>query len=129
MVRNVAEGAGHQIAESGGTLQITVPIGSLRKQVVYVEFGKSDESGHDVVTFWSICGPAADKHAMTLLRYNLKMLHGAFAVREVNGQSMVVLQANQMAATLDPLEVSRALSAIAWQADKVEQKLVGGDEN
>ena len=66
---------------------------------------------------------------MTLLRYNTKMLHGAFAVREVNGQSVVVLQANQMADTLDPLEVSRALSAIAWQADKVEQKLVGGDEN
>ena len=129
MVRNVAEGGGYQIAESGGTLQITIPTGSLRKQVVYVEFGKSDESGHGVVTFWSICGPAVDKHAMTLLRYNLKMLHGAFAVRDVNGQSVVVLQANQMADTLDPLEVSRALSAIAWQADKVEQKLVGRDES
>ncbi len=129
MVRNVAEGGGYQIAESGGTLQITIPIGSLRKQVVHVEFGKSDESGHDVVTFWSICGPAVDKHAMILLRYNMKMLHGAFAVRDVNGQSVVVLQANQMADTLDPLEVSRALSAIAWQADKVEQKLVAGDEN
>jgi len=129
MVRNVAEGGGYQIAESGGILQITVPIGTLRKQVVHVEFGKSDDSGHGVVTFWSICGPAVDKHAMTLLRYNMKMLHGAFAVRDVNGQSVVVLQANQMADTLDPLEVSRVLSAIAWQADKVEQKLVGSDEN
>ena len=27
------------------------------------------------------------------------------------------------------MEVSRVLSAVAWQADKVEQKLVGGDEN
>jgi hypothetical protein len=42
---------------------------------------------------------------------------------------MIVLQANLMAETLDPLEVTRVLSAIAWQADKVEQKLVGGDEN
>jgi membrane protease subunit (stomatin/prohibitin family) len=129
MVRSVAEAAGYKIAEPGGTLQITVPIGSLRKQVVHVDVDKSDEAGHDMITFWSICGPAVDKHAMALLRYNTKMLHGAFAVRQVNGQSMVVLQANQMAETLDPLEVSRVLSAIAWQADKVEQKLVGEDQN
>jgi len=57
------------------------------------------------------------------------MLHGAFAVKDVGGQPTVVLQANQMAETLDPLEVSRVLSAVAWQADQVEQKLVGGDEN
>jgi len=38
-------------------------------------------------------------------------------------------QSNHMAETLDPLEISRTLSAVAWQADQVEQKLVGGDEN
>jgi len=129
MVRSVAEGAGYKIGESDGTLQITIPVGSLRKQVVNVEFGKSDEAGHDIVTFWSICGPAADKHALTLLRYNAKMLHGAFAVRDVGGAATVVLLASQMAETLDPLEVSRVLSAIAWQADKVEERLTGGDEN
>jgi membrane protease subunit (stomatin/prohibitin family) len=130
MVRNVSEGAGYQIVESeSGALQITVPVGPLRKQVVHVEFGQSDDAGHNVVTYWSICGPALDKHAMTLLRYNMKLLHGAFAVKDVGGAPTVVLQANQMAETLDPLEVSRVLSAVAWQADKVEQKLVGGDEN
>ncbi|MHC4400237.1 MAG: SPFH domain-containing protein [Planctomycetota bacterium] len=129
MVRNVAEAGGYKIAESGDSLEITVAVGSLRKQVVYVDFGKSDDAGHDVVTYWSICGPAMDKHATTLLRYNTKMLHGAFAVKDVNGSPTVVLQANQLAQTLDPLEVSRVLSAIAWQADKVEQKLTGDDEN
>ena len=129
MVRSVAEGGGYQIAESGGSLQITISVGALRKQVVNVQFGKSDDSGHGVVAYWSICGPAVEKHAMTLLKYNNQMLHGAFAIRDVNGAPTVVLQANQLAETLDPLEVSRVLSAIAWQADKVEQKLVGTDEN
>ena len=129
MVRNVAEGGGYKIEKSGGTLKITVPVGSLRKQVVNVEFATSDDAGHQVVAYWSVCGPFHEKHAKTLLAYNTKMLHGAFAVKDVGGQPTVVLQANQMAETLDPLEVSRALSAIAWQADKVEQKLVGGDEN
>jgi membrane protease subunit (stomatin/prohibitin family) len=128
MVRNVAEAAGYTLAESGNTLQVTVPIGPLRKQLVTVEFGQTDESGHSVVRYWSICGPVTEKNAMTLLRYNTKMLHGAFAARSIGAAEMVVIQANQLAETLDPLEVSRTLSAVAWQADRVEQKLGGGDE-
>ncbi len=128
MVRNVAQAAGYKIAESGNTMQITVPIGSLRKQLVTVDFGKTDESGHSMVGYWSICGPVSEKNAMSLLRYNTQLLHGAFAARQVGGAEVVVIQANQLAETLDPLEVSRVLSAVAWQADQVEQKLVGEDE-
>jgi membrane protease subunit (stomatin/prohibitin family) len=128
MVRSVVVAADYQFVESGDTWQVTIPIDNLRKQRVTVEFGSKDEAGHSIVTYWSICGPAQEKNAMALLRYNTKMLHGAFAARRLNGGEMIVLQANQLAETLDPLEVSRVLSAIAWQADKVEQKLVGGDE-
>ena len=128
MVRNVAQAAGYKIAESGNTMQITVPIGSLRKQLVTVDFGKTDRSGHSMVGYWSICGPVSEKNAMSLLRYNTQILHGAFAARQVGGAEVVVIQANQLAETIDPLEVSRVLSAVAWQADQVEQKLVGGDE-
>ncbi len=129
MIRSVAQAAGYQVAEDGNQLKITVPVSSLRKQVVYATLGHSDEAGHQVVTFWSICGPANERHAMALLRYNTNLLHGAFAVRDVQGQATLVLQANHMAETLDPLEVSRTLAALAWQADKVEKKLVGEDKN
>ena len=128
MVRGVAQAAGYKIAESGNTMRITVPIGSLRKQLVTIEFGQTDESGHSMVGYWSICGPVTEKNAMSLLRYNTQLLHGAFAARQVGGAEVVVIQANQLAETLDPLEVSRVLSAVAWQADQVEQKLLGGDE-
>lgn len=128
MVRSVAGAAGYKIAESGDTMQITVPIGSLRKQLVTVEFGQTDRSGHSMVGYWSICGPVSEKNAMSLLRYNTQILHGAFAARQVGGAEVVVIQANQLAETIDPLEVSRVLSAVAWQADQVEQKLLGGDE-
>ncbi|MEE8451669.1 MAG: SPFH domain-containing protein [Thermoguttaceae bacterium] len=129
MVRSVATAAGYTITESGDSLQIVVPIGALRKQLVTVDFAKTDKSGHSMVNYWSICGPLSENNALALLRYNTKMLHGAFAARSIGTAEMVVLQANQLAETLDPLEVSRVLSAIAWQADQVEQKLVGGDEN
>ena len=128
MIRGVAEAAGYPIVASGDALQITVPVGPLRKQIVTVEFGLTDESSHAMVSYWSICGPMTEKNAPALLRYNAKMLHGAFAARQTDGGESLVIQANQLAETLDPLEVSRALSAIAWQADQVEQKLGGGDE-
>jgi len=128
VVRAVIEAGGHVLDDAGDTWRVTVPIGSLRKQVVMIDFGQTDPEGHAIVKYWSICGPALPGNALTLLRYNNEMLHGAFAVRKVNGGEMVVVQANQMAETLDAMDVSRLLSAVAWQADKVEQKLVGGDE-
>ncbi|HID74483.1 MAG TPA: SPFH domain-containing protein [Planctomycetaceae bacterium] len=128
MVRSVATSAGYELEESAEALRITIPVGSLRKQRVTVEFGQSDEAGHQLVTYWSVCGPAAPDNAVALLRYNAKLAHGAFALRRLDGGEVIVIQANQLAETLDPLEVSRVLSAIAWQADRVEERLVGADE-
>ncbi len=129
MVRSVAEAAGYQVAETEDQLQIVVPLGATRKQRVNVQFGRSGEPEQPVVRYWSVCGPLVEKNALPLLRYNSTILHGAFAVMTVGGREMVVLQAGQLAEALDPLEVSRTLAALAWQADQVEQKLTGGDEN
>ena len=41
---------------------------------------------------------------------------------------MVVLEANQLADTADPLEMTRIVAAIAWQADQVEQRLLTNDQ-
>ncbi|MBU4272666.1 MAG: SPFH domain-containing protein [Planctomycetes bacterium] len=129
MVRTVAASAGYQIAESAGALRITVPVGPLRKQVIHVEFGQKDPTGNAVLNYWSVCGPYDEKNAADLLRYNTGMLHGAFAVKKIGEAEMVVLQTNQLAESITALDVSRVLSAIAWQADQVEQKMVGGDVN
>jgi hypothetical protein len=129
VVRAVAASAGYTIAESAGAMQITVPVGALRKQVVNVEFTQPDPSGQATVNYWSVCGPYVEKNAADLLRYNTGTLHGAFAIKKIGTAEMVVLQTNQLAETVTPLDVSRVLSAIAWQADQVEQKLVGDDVN
>jgi membrane protease subunit (stomatin/prohibitin family) len=127
IVRAVAESAGWQIQEAGSAWHVTVPIGALRKQTVTVNFEGKDDEGHDFIAYTSICGPASEKNAMALLRYNMKMVHGAFAVQNTDSGEMVVVQANQLADTADPLEVTRVMTAVAWQADKVEEKLGGGD--
>jgi membrane protease subunit (stomatin/prohibitin family) len=129
LVRSVITAGGYALEESGDTWRVTLPIGSLRKQVVRIGFGQSDDGGHPIVTYSSTCGPFNDKNAAALLRYNTKMIHAAFAVESIAGRDMIVLRANQMVDTLDPAAVTRVLPAIAWQADKAEEKLVGSDEN
>jgi hypothetical protein len=127
VVRATALAGGYSLVESGDHWQATVQVGPLRKQVVHIEFSKTDDAGHPLVAFWSICGPATPENATALLRYNTGMVQGAFAVKTVDATEMVVLQANHLAETLDALAVSRTISAIAWQADQVEQKLIGED--
>jgi membrane protease subunit (stomatin/prohibitin family) len=128
MVRQVAQAAGYQVQESGDRWQITVPVGALRRQVVTVDFSRKDPEGHPIVSYLSTCGPASDRTAVALLQYNANLVHGAFAIADMGGQAMIVLAANQLAETIDPLSVSRVLTAVAWQADKAEEKLLGKDE-
>jgi hypothetical protein len=66
---------------------------------------------------------------MALLRYNMKMVHGAFAIHGTPAGEMIVVQANQLAASADALEVTRLITAVAWQADKAEETLGGGDQH
>ena len=128
MVTQIAAANSWVTTESGESVIVTVPIGALRKQNVTITFGHKDEEGHDVISYHSYCGPASEKNAMTLLRYNTKMIHGAFAIEKTDSGEMLTVQANQLADTADVLEVTRVITAIAWQADKVEEKLLGRDE-
>ncbi|MAD79585.1 MAG: hypothetical protein CMJ50_01910 [Planctomycetaceae bacterium] len=129
LVRNVAQSSEWKIQENGDVWQITVPIGSLRKQTVTVNFAAKDEAGHGLISYSSACGPATPQNAMLLLRFNQQMVHGAFAVESTSSGDVVVVHANQLADTADALEVTRVLTAVAWQADKAEEKLTGGDDH
>jgi membrane protease subunit (stomatin/prohibitin family) len=129
LLRSVIQAGGYKLEESGDSWQVTVPVGTLRKQLVTVTFGQHDESGHPVVSFRSTCGPATEQNAQALLRYNSKLVHGAFAFEKVGDREMVTLQGSVLADTLTGPLVSQVLTAIAWQADKVEEKLTGTDQN
>ncbi len=128
LVRNVVQTAGFKLDDSSDAWQVTVPVGTLRHQVVTVTFGQHDEGGHNIVSFRSTCGPATPENAQALLRYNTKLVQGAFAFDKVGDREMVVLQATLMADALTGPSVQNVLTAIAWQADKVEEKLTGADQ-
>ena len=129
LVRSVAKSASWQLLESGDAWQIVVPVGPLRKQTVTVRFDQKDPEGHPLVSYSSVCGPSTPENAMQLLKFNAQMVMGAFGVESTESGDMVVVCASQLAATSTALDVSRTITSIAWQADKVEEKLVGGDGN
>ncbi len=129
LVKTVAASASWPVRESGDVWQITVSTGAMRRQVVSVRFGNKDPDGHELISYSSICGPASPQNALALLHYNAQMVHGAFAIQKTESGDFVVIQANQLADSADALEVTRVVTAIAWQADKVEEQLGSGDEN
>jgi hypothetical protein len=129
LVRSVAQAAGWQVGESGDQWQIVVPVGPLRKQRVNVQFDAKDAEGNSMLAFSSVCGPATAQSAMELLKLNTQMVHGAFAVESSAAGDVIVVRANQLTATADPLAVTKVITAVAWQADKAEEKLSGGDAN
>jgi hypothetical protein len=129
VVRAVASSSGWQLSEEADAWQLVVPIGALRKQTVEVRFDQKDKDGHDIISYLSTCGPASPENAMSLLKYNTQMVTGAFAVQDSASGEVVVICASQLSASVNPLDVSRLVSAIAWQADKVEEKLLGSDQN
>ena len=129
LVRQVVESNGWRVSEADETWIVTVPIGSLRTQRLSIAFGQQDAEGHDIISYWSVCGPATEQNAMAMLRYNTQMVHGGFAAKETDAGEVIVVQANQLADTADVLEITRLITAIAWQADKVEERLSGEDEH
>ncbi len=127
IIRQVCQSAGYAVDEQGDVWNVTVPIGGLRKQLVAVRFDQKDPQGHPIVAYQSSCGPVNEQTALTLLRYNTKMVHGAFAVEKVGDTEMVMIQANQLVDMLNVVGVTQVLSAVAWQADQVEEKMIGTD--
>lgn len=128
IIKNVAQVSSWPLTESSADeWVINVPVSALRKQNVHVTFGQKDDDGNELVVYHSFCGPANERNAMALLRYNTKMIHGAFAVEKGDAGEIITVRANQLADTVDQLEVTKTLTAIAWQADKVEEKLLGTD--
>ena len=129
VIVNLAKSAEWQVEDRGDAVQLTLSTGTLRRQKVLVRFNESDADGNQIVSFTSTCGPLSPENATTLLKYNLQMVHGAFAIESTDSGEMIVMRANQLASTLDAMEATRVITAVAWQADRVEEKLMGTDDH
>ena len=128
MVRSVVSSSGWRLTEGAEEWEVVVQVGALRKQTVRVRFDQKDSQGHPLVSFSSICGPSTPENALQLLKHNAQMVVGAFAIQSTPAGDMVVVAASQLAAAITALDVSRTITTIAWQADRIEESLAGGSD-
>lgn len=129
-LRQVAAKSGYEVQEIGEDFTLTVMVGALRRQQVHVGFSQRDDSGYPITQIWSGCGIVSPSNAMALLRSNKTLLYGAFAIQtRPDGSDLLVIQANLLTETLEPMELSRCISAIAFQADQIEDQISGGKDD
>lgn len=125
-MKSVGEKMGWSIQQGdGATLQIAVPLAASRRQRVYVEMDRKDHDGNAMIGIWSPCGAINPAAALTILRNNDSVVHGAFAMKRVEDGEILVLKSNVLSNLTSAGELAKIISAVAWQADEVEQQLSG----
>jgi hypothetical protein len=104
-----------------------LPLPGDRTQKVAVYFGREDEQGGELVVIYSECGPANPKHYEAVLRKNLAIPAGAFAIRDINGKPNFVIVDTMVAGSVTPRALARKIEHIASQADTIEKVLTQED--
>ena len=89
----------------------------------------SQAAAEPYVTIGSLCCRAVPAYFETALRLNSEILHGALAIRQIEGESLFVVLDNYPRSTIDPEEIRRSVLEVAHRADAIEKLLTGGDAN
>jgi hypothetical protein len=128
-LKSLGESLGWSIQQpESNQLVISVSLSSSRRQRVYVELDRTDDHGNPVVGIWSPCGAINPASALTVLRNNDSVVHGAFAMKRLDSGEVLVLKSNVLASLTNTAELAKLISSIAWQADEVEHQLSGGED-
>lgn len=126
-VRQTGEYLGVEPSGSGDTFRFKVSLDGGRSQKVAVFFGRHDSSGDDLVIIYSECGPANPKHYETVLRKNLMIPAGAFAIRNIQDTATLVVVDTMYASSATPSLLAKKIENIAALADSVEKSLTQQD--
>ncbi len=128
-LKSLGESLGWGIQQlEGNQLALSISLSSSRRQRVIVELDRTDDHGNAVIGIWSPCGAINPASALTVLRNNDSVVHGAFAMKRSGGSEVLVLKSNVLASLTNTAELAKLISSIAWQADEVESQLSGGDD-
>jgi hypothetical protein len=126
-IRQTADYLGVQPSGSGDSYRFKLPLRGGRTQHVAVFFGRKDAQGGELVIIYSECGPANPKFYETVLRKNLGIPAGAFAIRDIKGKPNFVMVDTMVAASVTPGALAKKIEHIASWADMVEKDLTKED--
>jgi len=126
-VAQTADYLGVKPTGSNGTYVFQLSLADGRKQKVAVFFDRHDAQERELVVLYSECGPANSKYYETVLRKNISMPFGAFAIRDVDGSPNFVIVETMAAGAVTPGILATKIEQIAARADQVEKQLTQED--
>lgn len=129
-IKATAAKAGLNIRELNANL-IAVPydMGAGRHQQVFVRAMGKTADGSIIIGFFSpaLKMPAGQmlgqKTANDLLRANIALAHGAWAIERIENDDYLVVFDTQIAQTMDPEEFRASAGALAAIADEMEKRM------
>lgn len=114
--------------EDGGRYSIDLDLPDGRRQKLYLE-PSSHRSADRLLLIYSTCCEMDPGYFEDALRINAELLHGAIAIRDIDGKEYFVMVDTYPRATVDPEEIRRSVLEVGFQADEVEKRLTGGDRH
>ena len=127
-VRHAGGYLGVEPTGSENSYQFKLSLPENRTQKVMVYFGRQDPEGDELVVIYSECGPAKPQHYEALLRKNLMIPAGAFAIRDIGGKANLVMVDTMVADAVTPSALAKKIENIASRADVVEKSLAKEDK-
>jgi len=108
--------------------RLSLELSNGRRQTLFVE--PSDHAvAERLLLISSVCCRSEPAYYEDALRLNSEILHGALAIREIDGEPTFVVVDTYPRATVDAEEIRRSVLEVAQRADAVEQLLTGHDVN
>ncbi len=110
----------------GAGWRVVVPLELDRHQAVYVGAAGTDSEGRSLLGLVSVCGPATDRDARTLLQLNARAAEGHFAIKTLRGEAYFVVVHNVVVEAAGLLDAASLVLRIARLADGLEDRLSRG---
>lgn len=126
-IRQTGQLLGVEPTGSGESFRFKLLLPDGRTQKVAVYFGREDDRGNELVVIYSECGPVEPKYYQAVLRKNLSIPAGAFAIRDIDGKPNFVMVDAMVADIVTPSALAKKVENIAVRADTVEKVLTKED--
>ncbi len=126
ILHDFIERTGVEAVPSGAGWRMVVSPRLDRQQAVYVGPAGTDPEGRPLIGLVSVCGPATERDALTVLKWNARTVEGHFAVKNLLGEDYFVVIHNVAATLADSLDPPNLLRRIAEVADGLEDRLSRG---
>lgn len=125
-IRELVACSGFNAALFGPGWRLVVPLQPDRHQSVYLGPAGTDPDGRAALSPVSVCGPANDREARTLLKLNAQVLEGHFAIRVLRGEEYFVVVRTLTADSVPYADAALLVRRIAQAADGLEDRLSRG---